>query len=270
MKRTTFFAMLAAVAFILPLAGISAQLPPSPAARPASGDYRVGPGDILKVTVYRAPEYDSAVQIAADGTIAISVIGAVKVAGLTPAAIAAEIAKRLQDGGIFRNPVVNILVQEYRSRTVAVLGNVSKPGEFPLERGDLRISDLLARAGAVVGEGMGIVRLTDPNGKIDERRMVDVISGRSDGIASPGTTIFVSTPAIFYISGEVQRSGSYPIEPGLTVGRAIALAGGLTPRGSRKKVKITRLTNGAEERIPAKDDMPIQPKDLVMIGARIF
>ncbi|MDO6416069.1 SLBB domain-containing protein [Sphingomonas sp. BIUV-7] len=234
-------------------------------------EYRVGPGDILKVTVYRAPDYDSVVQVAEDGTIPFSVIGNVKISGMTPSRVAALLEQGLRDGGIFKSPVVNVLVQEYHSKTVSVLGNVSKPGEYSLERGGLRLSDLLARAGATLGEGTGNVSITRPDGATENLVASDIVSGKHDRVAVAGETILIGVPPVFYISGEVQRSGSYPIEPGLTVGRAIALAGGLTPRGSRNKIKITRRkSNQDEASVKAKSSDPIVAKDLVVVGSRIF
>jgi polysaccharide export outer membrane protein len=245
-----------------------------PAATQGSGapaDYRVGPGDLLKLTVYRAPDYDSVVQVAEDGTIPFSVIGKVHVAGLTPSDVAATLALGLEKGGIFKDPVVNVLVQEYHYKTVFVLGNVGKPGEYPLERGGLRLSDLLARAAAVLGDGVVNVRITRPDGTNEELVARDIVSGKRDRPAAPGETIVVGTASVFYISGEVSRPGSYPIEPGLTVGRAMALAGGLSPRGSRNKIKITRTGEDSKEHVVrARSDDLVMPKDLIVIGSRIF
>jgi polysaccharide export outer membrane protein len=259
-----------AIALALSGSGAIAQ-PVASQASDAQANYQVGPGDILKLTVYRAPDYDGTVQVAEDGTIPFSVLGKVHIAGLTPSEVAATLSLGLEKGGIFKDPVVNVLVQEYHYRTVFVLGSVGKPGEYPLERGNLRLSDLLARAGAVLGEGVVNVRITRPDGTIQELVARDIVSGKRDRAAAPGETIVVGTPAVFYISGEVQRAGSYPIEPGLTVGRAIALAGGLSPRGSRNKVKVTRTgEDGKEHVVRAKSDDPVSPKDLIVIGSRIF
>jgi polysaccharide export outer membrane protein len=256
--------------FVLGSAHAVAQ-PVAPRAAAAPADYRVGPGDLLKITVYRATDYDSVVQVAEDGTIPFSVIGKVRVVGLTPSQVAMTLSDGLQKGGIFKDPVVNVLVQEYHYKTVFVLGNVGKPGEYPLERGGLRLSDLLARSGALIGEGVTNIKITRPDGTVEELVARDIVSGKRDREAAPGETIIVGTQSVFYISGEVMRAGSYPVEPGLTVGRAIALAGGLGPRGSRNKIKITRTgEDGQEHVVRVKSDDLIQPKDLIVIGSRIF
>jgi polysaccharide export outer membrane protein len=232
--------------------------------------YQIGPGDILSVMVYRAPDYTSVVEVGADGTIPLGSVGNVRVSGMTAPEAGAEIARRLRAADIFKAPVVNVLVQTYRSRTVSVLGNVTKPGEYPLERGQLGISDVLARAGAVLGAGGGTIELIR-NGA--EKRTIpaqDVLLGRSNVVLQPSDTLIVNDAATFYISGEVQKGGSYPIEPNLTVGRAIAIAGGLTPRGSSGRVKVTRNENATDRTFKAKSGEPVKPRDLIVVGSRIF
>jgi polysaccharide biosynthesis/export protein len=249
----------------------SAAVAPSVAAPANNVDYRVGPGDVLKITVYRAPDYDTTAQVASDGSVTISVIGSVKVAGLTPASIGTLVAERLQSAGVFKKPVVNVLVQEYHSGTVSILGNVTKPGEYPLERADLKLTDVLARAGAILGNNGGTIRLTKPDGTHEEFPLSAVASGKVDPVIVPRESVLVSEASTFYIYGEVQKAGSFPMEPGLTMGRAIAMAGGLTPRGSRGRVSVTHAgqTEG-EHKMKARLEEPVRPGDLIFIGARIF
>lgn len=232
--------------------------------------YRVGSGDILTVTVYRAPDYNSVVEVAEDGTIVLNAIGRVKAAGLTPAQVGDEIAQRLQSGGIFREPMVNVMVQTYRSNTVSVLGAVVKPGEFPLERGGMTITEVLARAGATLGVGGGTVRLLRKDGTQLDLPADQVLAGTTNQILKPHDTLIVTESATFYVAGEVQRPGNFPLEPGLTMERAIALAGGLTPRGARGRLKVTRHEGDADAIIRAKLQDPVKPRDLILVGARLF
>ncbi|MEE4450780.1 polysaccharide biosynthesis/export family protein [Novosphingobium resinovorum] len=232
--------------------------------------YVVGTGDVLSVTVYRAPDYSSVVEVGEDGTIVLSLIGKVKVDGLTPPGIGDAVAARLREAGIFRDPVVNVLVQSYRSRTVSVLGAVGKPGEYPLERGQIRISEMLARSGAILGLGGGSIHLMRSDGSQRTIPAADVLSGGVDLVLAPQDTLIVNPAPSFYISGEVQKAGSYTVEPGLTIGRAIALAGGLTPRGSRSRVRITRQDGEEERTFKAKEGEDVAPKDLIVVGSRLF
>lgn len=232
--------------------------------------YIVGAGDILSITVYRAPDYSSVVEVSEDGTVVLSLIGKVQVDGLTPPAIGDTVAARLREAGIFRDPVVNVIVQSYRSRTVSVLGAVGKPGEYPLERGQIRVSEMLARSGAVLGLGGGTIQIMHDDGSKRVIAAQDVLSGGVDPVLTPRDTLIVNMAPNFYISGEVQRAGSYAVEPGLTIARAIALAGGLTPRGARNRVKITRQEEGAERTFKADGAEQVAAKDLIVVGARLF
>lgn len=262
------------VAWLVPFAMVLITLCPMPVGAQEADDerraYIVGAGDILSVTVYRAPDYSSVVEVGDDGTIVLSLIGKVEVSGLTTPAVGDAVAARLRDAGIFRAPVVNVIVQSYRSRTVSVLGAVGKPGEYPLERGQIRTSEMLARSGALLGLGGGTIQLAHGDGTRHVIAAADVLSGIADPVLSPRDTLIVNEAPNFYISGEVQKAGSYAVEPGLTIGRAIALAGGLTPRGSDNRVKITRREDGAERTFKADDAEMVSPKDLIVVGARLF
>lgn len=259
-----------AVAVSLAATGAAAQQVAAPVIPGDDASYQVGPGDILTVTVYRAPDYNGVVEVAEDGTIVLNAVGRVKAAGMTPAQVGAEIARRLQSGGIFREPLVNVLVQTYRSRTVSVLGAVAKPGEYPLDRGGMTMTDILARAGATLGVGGGTVRLLRKDGSQQELAADRVLSGSVNQLLQPHDTLIVTESATFYVSGEVQRPGSYPLEPGLTMERAIALAGGVTQRGARSRLKVTRHAGAADELFRAKLQDPVKPHDLITVGARLF
>jgi len=232
--------------------------------------YTVGAGDVLAVTVYRAPDYNSVVEVAGDGTIVLNAVGRVQAAGMTSAQVGSEIARRLQSGGIFREPLVNVMVQTYRSRTVSVLGAVGKPGEYPLDRGGLTITEILARAGATLGVGGGTVRVVRRDGTQQDLPADQLLAGAANQRLQPHDTLIVTESATFYISGEVQRPGNFPIEPGLTMERAIALAGGITQRGARSRLKVTRHEGAADAIIRAKLQDPVKPRDLIQVGARLF
>ena len=233
--------------------------------------YEVGPGDVLKVTVYGTNAYDTQVQVSADGVIPINELGEVAVGGLSPAQIASKLASEFRRNRILVDPVVNVFIEEYRSQKVSVLGSVARPGEYILDRTGLKLTDLLARSGAILGQGGGIVRVTNAAGLQSDLPAIKVMSGELDRAAQPNDTIIVTEAATFYILGEVQRPGSYPIEPGLTMERAVALAGGLTPRGARNKLRVTRKAkDGQETTAKADREDEVLPNDLIRIGSRIF
>jgi len=233
--------------------------------------YEVGSGDVLKITVYGTNAYDAQVQVSADGEIPVNELGEVAVSGLSPAQIASKLASEFRRRGILIDPIVNVIIEEYRSQKVSVLGNVARPGEYILDRSGLKITDLLARSGAILGKGAGIIRITSSEGVQLDLLAIDVMSGALDREARPNETIIVTEAPTFFILGEVQRPGSYPIEPGLTMERAVALAGGLTPRGARNKLEVTRKTeDGQEKAVKADREDEVLPNDLIRVGSRIF
>lgn len=268
MMRRKLQMLFAAIAALLAVVHGSAALAQGMADQPI---YQVGPSDVLKITVYGTNAYDAEVQVSADGTVPVNELGEVTVGGLSPAQIAAKLADQFRSRGILVDPVINVVIAEYRSQKVSVLGNVSRPGEYILDRTGLKLTDMLARSGAVLGKGAGIIRVTNSDGVQTDLPAIRVMSGELDRSAQPNDTILVTEAPTFFILGEVQRPGSYPLEPGLTMERAVALAGGLTPRGARNKLRVTRSSDdGREATTKADRDDDVLPNDLIRVGSRIF
>ena len=108
-------------------------------------DTTLGPGDVFEVRVFRQEEMTQPYSVSAEGTISFPLIGVVEVAGKTPAQIEEELRARLADGYL-KNPQVSVLVKEYRSKKVSVIGQVQKPGTFPYTDG-MTIIEAIAGAG---------------------------------------------------------------------------------------------------------------------------
>jgi polysaccharide export outer membrane protein len=122
---------------------------PAPAA-PAGAttrDYRIGPGDTLRVTVYGHEDLSPTVVVQPAGTFVFPLLGSVKAAGATPTALEALLRERLEKG-LIRDPQVSVVVQDYRSQVVFAVGEVTRPGAYPLA-GETSVVELLARAGPV-------------------------------------------------------------------------------------------------------------------------
>jgi len=241
----------------------------------ASADYKIGAGDLLAISVYRSPDLQSSVRVGTDGEITFPSLGSVKVAGLTADAIAEKLAAGLKQRGILVAPSVNVLVTEVRSKVVMVMGAVGRPGEVPLDRPGLSLAAVLARSGAVFGTGSGIVTVMggrEQTAAREQFRISDLVSGVRDREARAGEILVVESAPTIYVSGEVGRPGAYPMEPGMTVGQAIALGGGVTPRGSRGRIRVTRKEkDGTTTGVHKVDfDAPVEPNDLIYVGQRIF
>ena len=197
---------------------------------------KLGVGDAIKVTVFQQPDLTLDTRVDEKGSILMPLVGNIKVAGLTTNAAAAQIAEALKHGKYLNNPQVNVALTTVRSRQVSVLGMVAKPGRYPLDETSSQLADVIAAAGGILPTGSETVLVTR-NGK--EQR-VGLIG--KDFALKGGETVYVERAPMFYIYGEVTRAGAYKVEPNMSVMQAIAAGGGMTPRGSERRLKLRRAT----------------------------
>ena len=93
----------------------------------------------------------------------------------------------------------------------------------------------------------------------------------ADGfLKNPRVVIYITKYRNFFVSGEVKNPGGYPYEEGLTVLKAVTLAGGLTNRASEGRIKIKRLKGKVEETISVKLDDPVFPDDVIVVPESFF
>jgi len=197
---------------------------------------KLGVGDALKVTVFQQPDLTLETRVDENGSILMPLVGNVKVAGLTTNAAAVQIAEALKQGKYLNNPQVNVALTTVRSRQVSVLGMVAKPGRYPLDETSSQLADVIAAAGGILPTGSETV-LVAREGK--EQRVPLIGKGY---MLRGGETVYVDRAPMFYIYGEVTRAGAYKVEPNMSVMQAIAAGGGMTPRGSDRRLKLRRTT----------------------------
>jgi polysaccharide export outer membrane protein len=172
---------------------------------------------------------------------------------------------------------VNVTLLELRSRQVSVLGEVARPGPYPLEEAQQTLTELLALAGGVTANGDdNVVVITRRNGSTD-RQSIDVPAMYRSGDLSAdielrnGDTIFVPTAPLFYVYGAAQRPGAYRLEPQTSVLRALTLGGGLAPRGTERGLTIhRRMPDGSEKQIAAKLTDLVEPNDIIRVKESVF
>ena len=241
-----------------------------------SGDYRLGPGDSIKVQVYQNPELSMDVRVSESGVVNYPLVGNLQLGGLTVTEAERAIAKGLRDKDILKAPQVTINVATVRGSQVAVLGQVQKPGRFPLETTTVRVSEVLAAAGGVAKDGEERVVVTGTRNGKPFRKEVDVqalFAGQSadDITVQPGDTLFVGKAPTFFLSGEAKQPGSYRVERGMTVQQAVAAGGGITPRGSINRIRITRRqSDGREVTIDPHLNDVVQAGDVITVRESIF
>jgi polysaccharide export outer membrane protein len=253
----------------------------SPASADSAADARpllqLGAGDSVAITVYGQPDMGETVYVSDDGSVPVALVGAVQVAGLSPAQASLRIEKALRDGKFLVNPHVTLIVTQSRSQRVSVLGQVGTPGRYPIES-NTSIFDLLAQAGGVKEDGADVVFLLRPDkdGKetrypINLKQMVNGDRPAQTERLKGGDSVFVPRAEQFYIYGEVAAPGKYRVEPGMTIIQAIARAGGVTLRGSERRVEIKRhKPDGSYVTSKAKLGEAVQTDDVIRVKESIF
>lgn len=207
----------------------------------ASPDIILGSGDLLAVSVAGAPEYHYDVRVSSAGNASLPMLGNIKVAGLSTLLAEGVVAQRLQEKGFFNDPQVSIFVKEYATAGISVLGEVQKPGIYPLP-GNRTLLDAISAGGGVTAKAGKSVTITHRDGKDDPET---VPLSRDNGqtmtnmAVQPGDTIVVSKAGMVYVVGAVKEpTGIIMDNPHLTILQAIAMAHGTNPTASLKGAKL--------------------------------
>jgi polysaccharide export outer membrane protein len=236
-------------------------------------DYRLGAGDLVKIAVFDHDELGVDARISQSGNITFPLIGQVLVAGLSTREAELLVARRLIEGGFVKQPQVSVLVSEYQSQKVSVMGQVAKPGQYPLDASK-KVLDALALAGGVLNDtAADEVTLVRANGS----RVVIDLQTLFDGdpavnlVVQDGDTVFVAHAPQFFIYGQVQRPGQYRLARNTSISQAISMGGGLTPRGTQRGAIVKRVdATGKERKISVRDEDVLQPNDVLLIKASLF
>ena len=238
----------------------------------------LGEGDTVRVTVFQNPDLTTETRISARGSITFPLIGEVALAGLDAAGAEARIARRLVEGKFLLKPQVSLRVMSVASRQVSVLGQVVRPGRYPLDGVATKLTDMLALAGGISPTGDdNVIVMTRRDGKprrldIDVPYMYRTGDMAKDIELESGDVVYVNRAPVFYIYGEVQRGGAYRLEPAMTVMQALSVGGGMTPRGTVRGLKITRRgpDGGESRRIDAALTDRVQPDDVIYVRESLF
>jgi polysaccharide biosynthesis/export protein len=260
---------------------------PKPAGAAQQADYLVGPQDVLSITVWDQNDLSGKFTVETDGSFTFPLIGRIQAGGLTLRQVEAELKKRLADG-YFKNPQLTVAVDTYRSQRVFITGEVRTPGTYTLT-GDMSLIEALSRAGSttpLAGGEVVIVRAGDgkaTNGPLLPNQAenatsirVDLKELQSGGLSQnvplkDGDTIFVPAAETVYVFGQVKNPGAYPLRTkDTTVLQALAMAGGVTDRGTTNRIKIVRIVKGKKTEIKAILTDIVQPGDTIMVPERFF
>ncbi|MGK5076160.1 polysaccharide export protein EpsE [Janthinobacterium sp. ZB1P44] len=241
-----------------------------------AADVQLGAGDVLKISVYGNPDLALETRVSEAGEITFPLVGNVALGGLSVSAAEKKLGGLLESGGYLRKAQVNIIVTQLQSQQVSVLGQVNRPGRYPIE-GKRSLMDMLAMAGGVGADGGDTVSLIRKRNGKTTREIIDIVDmvrsadlNRDLDVAG-NDVIFVERAPRFYIYGEVQRPGAFRLERSMTVLQALSVGGGLTQRGTERGIRIKRRDEaGKLQIINAKHDDLLQVDDMVYVQESLF
>ena len=246
-----------------------------------AADYQLGAEDRLKIDTFDHPELSLDARISMSGNISVPLIGTVHASGLSTSQLEQYLTFRFSKGGFVKKPQVSVLVTEYQSQKVSVLGQVAKPGPYALTTSN-RVLDLLSQAGGLVnvvnggspsglsGDEATLIRRDGAKLNIDLHALYAGDMSQNPQVEG-GDTLVVSQAALFYVYGQVQKPGAYKLEREMTVMQAIATGGGLTPKGSERWMKIKRRQpDGSTRALSVNDRSVLQPNDVLVVNEGWF
>lgn len=271
------------LALVLAAAGLFGAVTPASAqtsaAAPATAtaEYRLGSGDVLRISVYQNPDLTLETRVSEAGVLSFPLLGTIKIGGLSVTQAEKLIADGLRNGNFVKQPQVTIVVVQVKGNQASVLGQVNRPGRFPIEVADMRLTDLLANAGGVASSGAEIVILSGTRNGQAFRTEIDLPAlfapgGRSqDILVQNGDVLWVDRAPMVYIYGEVQRPGAMRLERGMTLMQSLATGGGLTQRGTEKGIRVHRKgADGKVQILQAAMDEALKDGDVVYVRESLF
>jgi polysaccharide export outer membrane protein len=261
-------------------ASVTPALAPIPASETPTTEMLIGSGDLLEVSVYGAPDYVKEVRVNSQGEVTLPLAGPVKIGGMSTEQAEAVIAKTLSAGGFFRDPKVSVLEKEFSTQGISVLGEVTKPGIYPLP-GSRSLFDALSAAGGVTARAGSIVSITHRSDPQHQATVILSNNGKNSASANvplfPGDMVLVSKAGIVYVTGAVKMPGGFAMENAhMTVIQALAMAQGANPTAALDKAEVIRNsgqgTKPEEIPIPLKQilsakapDVNLQENDIVFV-----
>jgi polysaccharide export outer membrane protein len=240
-------------------------------------EYRLGSGDVVRINVYQNPDLTLETRVTEAGVVSYPLLGSIRVGGLSVTAAEKLIADGLRSGNFVKQPQVTLVVLQVRGNQASVLGQVNRPGRYPIEVADMRLTDLLAMAGGAAANGADVVVVTGTRNGQPMRLEVDLPTVFAPGgkdkdvLILNGDAVWVDRQPIVYIYGEVQRPGPMRLERGMTLMQSLATGGGLNLRGTEKGIRVHR--RGADGKVqiitPGMDDRMVDG-DVVYVRESLF
>lgn len=243
--------------------------------------YRIGPDDVLNITVWDQKDLDQTVFVRPDGKISLVLIGEIQAGGVTVAELASQLTTLY--GRTIRNAQVTVSVREIRSRPVFFFGGVAKPGPLQLTQ-EVTLLQALSAVGGLAPTADSESAYVLRGGKriaIDLYRLVQKGDVSQNIPLQPGDTVVVPIADVVFVHGEVRTPGAVKFTKDLTVLKAIVQAGGFTPLASPRRVTLLRTEGDRKESVRVNvdaimtnpgdaNDLPLRPNDVITVPQRLF
>ena len=239
----------------------------------------IGPGDLLAISVFDAPELKQEVRVNAEGTVHLALLGDVHAAGLQADQLATAIEAQMRSRNLMRNAQVAVSIQEFTTQGVTVEGEVKKPGLYPIYSARSLV-DVIALADGVSSSADTHVTIRrHGDGRLD-RVLLEQDNGTqvadNDVRVYPGDTVIVPRAGFAYVLGDVQRPGGYIMHDNgsMTILQAISEAQGTTHNASLKHVVLLHKEDGVTKTFPIQlkamqrgqlPDQPLAAGDIVFV-----
>jgi polysaccharide biosynthesis/export protein len=254
-------------------------------------DYRLGAEDEIQIRVWSHEDLTRTTRVGLNGTISFPFVGEIKAQGLSVQELQKELERRLGPKYII-DPHVSITVTEFKSQKFFVVGNVQKPGTYPLTK-PIRVVEAISQAGGVssgtsgkpLSGSVAIIIRAQPGGVSDQPRMPDrtpdsqkvtvSLPSAMTGDAKEnleiknGDTVYVPN-LVYYVTGEVKKPGRFPYEENMTVLMAVTTAEGFSDKASSRGTYIIREQSGAKQKVKVGLDDPIQAGDTIVVPESWF
>lgn len=251
-----------------------------------ASDYRVGPGDVIEISVFQVEELSRTVRVRPDGSISLPLLGSLAAAGCTTSALERRLAEQLGAEYLW-NPQVSVFLKEFRAHPVSVLGEVSEPGVFYLQE-PRTLVEILSEAGGLTKDAGTTVHLrrkarNPETGYLEfELLTLDLHAHLERGGSGPDLqlrdddTVYVPKAGVVFVEGAVEKPDVYPLQGGATVLKAITMAGGISFKARKSGIQLIRAGEGEPEvirldlagitRSPANDVL-LRDGDVVVVGS---
>jgi polysaccharide export outer membrane protein len=241
-------------------------------------ELHIGPGDLVEISVFGAPDFNRQVRVDSSGNVSLPLIGEVRLAGLNTSEGERLVEKKLVDGGYFNDPHVSIFEKEYQTQGVSILGEVQKPGIYPM-LGPHKLLDVISTAGGTTAKAGNEITISHRDQT--QPSLTLTVAGKSSDSTNnnpnvlPGDTVVVQKAGVIYVVGDVRMPGGFIVDkPELTVLQALAMAQGANPTAKLDGARLIRRSGEQRQEVPIDlkkilaskaHDVSLQAEDILFV-----